>query len=52
MSINDEYVEARIREINDAIQMLKQLTTKDFGELTVYEKFSLTENFFFPRMKN
>ena len=41
MSINDEYVEARIREINDAIQMLKQLTTKDFGELTVYEKFSM-----------
>ena len=39
--VNVELVEARIREINDAVQMLRSLIAKDFGELTVYEKFSI-----------
>jgi len=40
MSVNKEYIDARIREINDAIQMLRELTTKDFEELTIYERLS------------
>jgi len=41
MSLNEEHVEARIREVNDAVQMLRDLTAKDFGELTVHERLSM-----------
>jgi len=41
MSVNEEHVEARIREINDAVQMLRGLTAKGFGELTVHERLSM-----------
>jgi uncharacterized protein YutE (UPF0331/DUF86 family) len=34
-------VEARIREINDALELLRDLVAKDFEELTVYERLSL-----------
>ncbi|MEM2902159.1 MAG: DUF86 domain-containing protein [Candidatus Bathyarchaeia archaeon] len=37
----DEAIEARVREINDAVQMLRSLTGKGFGELTVHERLSM-----------
>jgi len=36
-----ESMEARIREINDALQFLKSMLTKQFEELTIYERLSL-----------
>jgi hypothetical protein len=36
-----ESMEARIREINDALQFLKSMLTKQFKELTIYERLSL-----------
>lgn len=39
-SIN-ESVEARFREINDALQLLRNLVAKDFEELTIYERLSV-----------
>jgi uncharacterized protein YutE (UPF0331/DUF86 family) len=41
VSLNEEHVEARIREVNDAVQMLRDLTSKGFGELTVHERLSM-----------
>jgi len=41
LATNAESIEARIREINDAIQVLRSLVTKDFAELTIYEKLSM-----------
>jgi uncharacterized protein YutE (UPF0331/DUF86 family) len=41
MSINEEIIEARIREINDALQTLKLLKAKTFKELTLHEKLSI-----------
>jgi uncharacterized protein YutE (UPF0331/DUF86 family) len=41
MPVNEEQIEARIREINDAIEMLRDLVAKDFEELIVYEKLSM-----------
>jgi len=41
MSLNEEHVEARIREVNDAVQMLRDLTAKRFEELTVHERLSM-----------
>jgi uncharacterized protein YutE (UPF0331/DUF86 family) len=41
MSVDRELIEARIREINDAIKVLKDLTSKDFMQLTLYEKLSI-----------
>ena len=41
MSINKEHVEARIREINDSVQMLQDLTARSFGALTIHEKLSM-----------
>jgi uncharacterized protein YutE (UPF0331/DUF86 family) len=38
---DSELVEARIREINDALDILKGILAKQFEELTVYEKLSL-----------
>lgn len=37
----NESVEARIREINDALQLLRNLVAKDFEELTAYERLSV-----------
>ncbi|MEM2127272.1 MAG: hypothetical protein QXH67_03505 [Candidatus Bathyarchaeia archaeon] len=34
-------VEARIREINDALQLLRGLVSKRFEELTIYERLSV-----------
>jgi len=41
MDINVELIEARIREINDAIQILKDLIAKEFDKLTLHEKLSM-----------
>jgi len=41
MPVNEEYVEARIREINDAIKMLKETTSKNYSELTEHEKLAI-----------
>lgn len=41
MSLNEEHVEARIREVNDAVRMLRGLTSKGFGELTVHERLAM-----------
>jgi len=41
LPLNIELIEARIREINDSIQMLRDLTTKKFRELSTYEKLSI-----------
>ncbi|MEM1524720.1 MAG: HepT-like ribonuclease domain-containing protein [Nitrososphaerales archaeon] len=41
MAINRELIEARIREINDTIRILKELIEKDFERLTLHEKFSM-----------
>ncbi|MCX8188622.1 MAG: DUF86 domain-containing protein [Nitrososphaeria archaeon] len=41
MSINKEYIESRVREINDAIKFLKEITSKNFSELTEYEKLAI-----------
>ncbi|MEM4805984.1 MAG: DUF86 domain-containing protein [Thermofilaceae archaeon] len=34
-------IEARIREVNDALQLLKSLVARRFEELTVYEKLAI-----------
>lgn len=36
--INQDLIDARIKEINDAIQLLKDLMSKGFNKLTVYER--------------
>jgi hypothetical protein len=41
LATNAESIEARIGEMNDAIQVLGSLVTKDFAELTIYEKLSM-----------
>ncbi|MEM3385740.1 MAG: DUF86 domain-containing protein [Nitrososphaeria archaeon] len=41
MPINREYIESRIREINDAIKILKELTSKNFSALTEYERLAI-----------
>ncbi|MEM2736656.1 MAG: HepT-like ribonuclease domain-containing protein [Thermoproteota archaeon] len=38
---SNESVEARIREINDAIQLLKSILVKRFEELNIYERLSV-----------
>jgi len=40
MPINKEYIESRVREINDATKTLKEITSKNFSELTEYEKLA------------
>jgi len=40
-SINKDYIEARIRETNDIIQMLEKLTSKTFRELSIYEQLAM-----------
>ncbi|MEM0041831.1 MAG: DUF86 domain-containing protein [Candidatus Korarchaeum sp.] len=41
MSVVDELIESRIREINDAILILRDILAKEFGKLTIYEKLSM-----------
>lgn len=41
MSVNKDLIETRIREINDAVQMLRSLTSKEFIQLNIYEKLSI-----------
>ncbi|MCC5998700.1 MAG: hypothetical protein LM573_06445 [Thermofilum sp.] len=36
-----EPIEARTREINDAIQIISSIASKRFEDLTLYEKLSL-----------
>ena len=36
----DEAVD-RVREMNDAIQLLKEITSKSFSELEAFEKLSM-----------
>jgi len=37
LAINAEMIEARIREMNDAIRLLRELTSRPYGELTKHE---------------
>lgn len=37
----NESIEARIREINDALQLFRDLVAEDFEKLTVYEKLAI-----------
>lgn len=39
--VNEELVEARFREINDAVQLLRELVAKGFPSLSVHEKLSM-----------
>jgi len=39
--VNKDYLEMRIREINDAAQIIREITNKDFDKLSIYEKISL-----------
>lgn len=41
MGFNREAVEARIRDINDALQILKEILSRRFKDLTTYEKLSI-----------
>jgi len=41
MPINNDAVESRIREINDAVQILKDLVSKDYFQLNLYERLSI-----------
>jgi len=41
MKVDEELVEARIREINDAIQMLRGILSREYGELSIYERLSM-----------
>jgi len=37
LAINAEMIEARIREINDAVRLLRELTSRPYGQLTRHE---------------
>ena len=41
MRFNSGLFEARIREINEALQLLKELLAKKFEEFTIYERLSV-----------
>jgi uncharacterized protein YutE (UPF0331/DUF86 family)/predicted nucleotidyltransferase len=41
LRVNEGFIEARVRDINDTIQTLKGLTARGFNELTIYEKLSI-----------
>ncbi len=41
MSINRELLEARIREINDSIEMMEQLLSKNYEEMSLHELLSM-----------
>ena len=38
MLFNEDYVEARIREINNAIQKIEKIVSIEYDKLTEYEK--------------
>ena len=37
----DDLIEARIRELNDAMDVLRELATRDFKSLSIYEILSM-----------
>jgi len=39
--VNEELLESRFREINDAVQLLKEIVVKGFPSLSVHEKLSM-----------
>ncbi len=39
-SLINSSIEAKIKEINDALQILKVLAARQFGELTIYERLA------------
>jgi len=39
--VNEELIEARIREMNDAMGLLKRITSTGFEDLSIYERLSL-----------
>ena len=39
--VNEELIEARIREMNDAMDLLKRITSTSFEDLSIYERLSL-----------
>jgi uncharacterized protein YutE (UPF0331/DUF86 family) len=41
LRVNEGFIEAGVRDINDAVQTLKGLTARGFDELTIYEKLSI-----------
>ncbi|QOJ78911.1 DUF86 domain-containing protein [Infirmifilum lucidum] len=41
MPLNRDYIEARVREINDAISLLRDLSSRDFDSLSLYERLSM-----------
>lgn len=41
LSINRDLIEARIREINDSIEVMKQLVSKRYEEMSLHELLSL-----------
>ena len=41
MSINEDFIENRISEIQETIYQLKQILTREYNELSLYEKLSI-----------
>ncbi len=41
MPINREMIEARIREINDAIRMLREIVDREYGRLTTHHRLAM-----------
>ena len=41
MVVDRDLVEARVREIHDAVRLLEELTARGFEELTLHEKLSM-----------
>lgn len=41
MDVDRDLVEARVREIHDAVRLLEELTARGFEELTLHEKLSM-----------
>ena len=39
--VNSDYIEFRIKEMNDAILLLRKLTSREYSDLHVYEKLAL-----------
>jgi uncharacterized protein YutE (UPF0331/DUF86 family) len=41
LDVDRDLVEARVREIHDAVRLLEELTARGFEELTLHEKLSM-----------
>ena len=41
MGVNEDFLESRIAEINDAIKVARSITSKEYGELSLEEKLAL-----------